>query len=83
MKSASTVFTSTNDVVKSLITPSNDDLSDLSDCSLLTADVESLYTCMSWKDTTNALYVFLDENNHPMKDLLIDLSSFVLRNNFF
>ena len=80
MKSASTVYTSTNDVVKSLITPSNDDLSD---CSLLTADVESLYTCMSWKDTTNAMHVFLDENNHPMKDLLIDLSSFVLRNNVF
>ena len=38
---------------------------------------------MDWQDTLHALRSFLNECRHEKNDLILDLVSFVLRNNFF
>ena len=53
------------------------------DSCFLTADVESLYTNMSWTCHVDALHAFLEETKHPLTSLIIDLVNFVVRNNYF
>ena len=51
---------------------------------LVTADVQSLYTSMAcWQGTLHALCSFLNEYRREKTDLIFDLVSFVLKNNFF
>ena len=52
-------------------------------CSLVTADVVSLYTNMNLTGTIAAIDSFLLEVNHPLRLLIVELVQFVLENNYF